>query len=205
MAELTHFYAEDNTLVESATDDLTVESIAGASLTANTKYLIVARALTGGSSVSGLYDMWVETADDTTIATKSLNKMEPTLTGNQALASYMFVHSFTTDASPADVLLKVSSSTGNSHADQMSLFLLDLDAIDGTSRDVYYFNASDAGPTDTGGHWTADADAFDGSNGTNAASTSQHASDVLAGTGTTAPTSGNTILEVQFSHTRGAN
>ena len=59
----------------------------------------------------------------------------------------------------------------------------------------YYFDASDAGPTDAGADWTNDANAFDGSDSTLA---TNNTSGDLSGEGTTAPTSGVTIEAVQF-------
>ena len=63
-------------------------------------------------------------------------------------------------------------------------------AVEGT----YYFDASDAGPTDASAVWTDDAQAFNGVF-TNAASTAG-AGDLI-GTGTTAPASGADILGVR--------
>jgi hypothetical protein len=64
---------------------------------------------------------------------------------------------------------------------------------------TYYFNASDAGPTDPGGVWTSDANAFDGNTGTFASTTTggSTSSNYLMGEGTNAPTSGNTITQVR--------
>jgi hypothetical protein len=53
--------------------------------------------------------------------------------------------------------------------------------------DTYYFDASDAGPTDTGTVWTDDSSAFDGSESTDANSTA--ASGNLTAEGTNAPAS----------------
>lgn len=63
----------------------------------------------------------------------------------------------------------------------------------------YYFDVSDAGPTDSGSAWTNDANAFDGSTATSATSSvsSSTSSNFLFGEGTNAPTSGNTISQVR--------
>lgn len=65
---------------------------------------------------------------------------------------------------------------------------------------TYYFNASDAGPTDNNSVWTNDANAFDGSTTTEATvdgrSTVLGTNDLQA-TGTDSPTSGGTITQVR--------
>lgn len=135
MAELTHFYAEDNTVHDGGSGWTTALSISGASLTANTKYLIVARGVEGSDSAATLAGTRVSTADDSTIATKSASNVEHEQTAAADGLSYFFSHSYTTDASPADVLLESLGTT--STLDQMSLFLLDLDAI-GTAGTDYF-------------------------------------------------------------------
>ncbi len=144
MAIRPHFYAEDNTAVSSSTDNLVVLSIPGSSLKAVTKYLLVARALFGGSSATGIYEIRVATGDTglNSVLAKSLHKIEPEQTGSGALTSYFYVHSFGTSASPADVNLRIASSTGTAEVDQMSLFLLDLDAI-GTEGTDYFEDIQD--------------------------------------------------------------
>jgi hypothetical protein len=69
MAELTHFYAEDNTVKNAGASyaDLTNVRIAAASLSATTKYLIVARALVGVANATNKGYVRIQTADDTTI------------------------------------------------------------------------------------------------------------------------------------------
>jgi len=69
------------------------------------------------------------------------------------------------------------------------------DSVGGTT-DTYYFNASDAGPTDTLGVYTNDANAYNG-NTTDYAVGNLDPSQPLTGTGTTAPTSGATINSVK--------
>lgn len=63
--------------------------------------------------------------------------------------------------------------------------------------DEYYFDASIAGPTDPGGAWTDDANAFNGvdSTGADPTATGSKSSNYLEGKGTTAPTSGGVIAQ----------
>lgn len=202
MAELTHFYDEENTLgsrtAQTWSNIVTVGSnpaeILGSALTANTKYLIIARALVGGNNVSQVAGFRVDTADDSTIATKSEMVLEPQQTADTELVSYMFVHSYITDTSPANIHFQIFGAGSGAQAkiDQSSLCLLDLDALDG-ALEVAYFDASDAGPTDSGADWTDDANAFDGNFSTFAVADS---TGTLSGEGTTASTSGDTIGEV---------
>ena len=69
------------------------------------------------------------------------------------------------------------------------------------AKNTYYFNTSDAGPTDPDSVWTNDANAFDGNTGTKAYHSSAGASDLdtgyLKGDGTNAPASGNSISQVR--------
>ena len=67
------------------------------------------------------------------------------------------------------------------------------------SQSTYYFDASQAGPTDAQSVWTNDANAFDGNTATAATTTTATSGDLnrLNGTGTTAPTTGDTIVSVQ--------
>lgn len=65
---------------------------------------------------------------------------------------------------------------------------------------LYYFDASDSGPTDNESSWTNDANAFDGSTSTSATGSlgagSSETVDELRATGTNAPTSGEEIYGV---------
>lgn len=140
MAEYNHFYAEGNTqqTTTSATFvkvDATNGQIDGTALAANTKYLIVARAIIGGSSPSDVMEFRVNTADDTDIESKSASLYEYNFTGAVQGITYFFVHSFTTDATPADVYLEYQIVGGSTaRCDQYSLLLIDLDdfGIEGT-------------------------------------------------------------------------
>jgi len=60
---------------------------------------------------------------------------------------------------------------------------------------TYWFNASDAGPTDVNGDWTDDANAFDGNVNTSAGVTATGSN--LNGTGTNSKTSGTSITQVR--------
>ena len=146
MVAVNHFYAEeldDQTKADSGF--ATVISIAGASLVATTKYLIVARAHFGGSNNNEVFEIRVSTADDATIASKSSRLTEPTVTATNRLKPYFFVHSFTTDSSPADVLLEMQApDTFTARADQLNLFLLDLTDL-GASNYFETISADDSG------------------------------------------------------------
>ena len=200
MAELTHFYNEENAvgtftssvLTNTAVSGSNPAQILGSALTAKTKYLIVARAVYGVNSATNKGTLRVQTDDDPTIADKSASIVEFEQTGSDEYISYLFVHSFTTDASPADVELQGATAGSTCSVDQTSLFLLDLDF---NLIATYYFDASDAGPTDASGDWNTDADAFDGNRATSAQK-SGSGGGVLSGEGTTAPTTGSAIGDV---------
>ena len=203
--ELVHFYDTEDasagflstTYSNTPNSGSAPAQILGADLKANTKYLIVARALIGGNNAGATFGCRIQTDDDSTIEAKSESIVEVEQASSTSLMSYFFPHSFTTSASPADVEFQLFGyGSQESYIRLSSLFLLDLDAItDAVSLGTFYFDASDAGPTDTGGDWDNDANAFDGSDSTEATS---NASGNLSGEGTTAPTSGATIGDVQF-------
>ena len=69
----------------------------------------------------------------------------------------------------------------------------------GERIDVYYFDASDAGPTDNDAVWTDDANAFDGDEGTLASTTTvgTQTTNELRGEGTNAPATGGEVLLVE--------
>ena len=69
----------------------------------------------------------------------------------------------------------------------------------GTRVDSYYFDASDAGPTDEGTVWTGDANAFDGDTATSATTSTVGSASTnrLLAEGTNAPATGGTILDVE--------
>ena len=152
MAELTHFYNEENTngtttsstWTNSAGTGNDPASIAGSSLEANTKYLIIARGLVGGNNASERFGMRVATADDSLVAAKSTHDIEVRQLGANDLNSYFFVYAYTTDASPADIEIQVRSEDGLNICffDQTSLFLLDLDAI-GVAGTDYFEDVND--------------------------------------------------------------
>ena len=128
MAAVNHFYAEELTAQTNATTSyVTIKSILGSSLLASTKYLIVARGLYNGNDSNEIFTIRVSTADDSAIASKSEAVQEPNHTAADDGHSYFFVHSFTTDATPADILLEFKApSTFTVQADQLALGVLDL-------------------------------------------------------------------------------
>lgn len=129
MAAVNHFYAEELTAqTNSTTSFVTIKSILGSSLLASTKYLIVARILWNGDDLAKLFHMRISTADDSLIAAKSESIQEPSATNPILGPLYFFVHSFTTDATPADILFefKAGASASIAQADQLALGVLDL-------------------------------------------------------------------------------
>jgi len=198
MAAFNHFYGEElDAQSDGSGSFVALQTItASGQLVANTKYLIVARGLWNGDNANSLFHMQVATADDATIAAKSESIIEPDVTGTDRGQFYFFDHSFITDDTPADIILQHKAPANNVQADQLSIGVLDLDDISSANLiNTYHFDASDAGPTDSGADWNNDANAFDGSSSTfadkNGAGTGS-----LTGEGTTAPTSGAAIGEV---------
>ncbi len=130
MAAVTHFHVEDLTANSSTSSTYaTFATISGASLTATNDYLIVARLMVAGNTTNRESFVRVSTADDTSIATRSEQRVEPrttTLTNEGAL--YFFPHSFTTDGTPADILFQHKSEDGTAavETDQITFFVLDL-------------------------------------------------------------------------------
>lgn len=148
MAEVNHFYSEDQTLrtTTSATYVTRGPSIAGTSLAANTKYLIIARALLGGNSLTDKVYFRVSTADDTTIETKSETILEFNKTTIGKFKSWFFTHSFTTDASPADIVMQLKVDGGSTaRMEQSVLVAIDLDDL-GSSN--YFENIQAASGTE---------------------------------------------------------
>ena len=148
MAELTHFYVEQNT--EFTTSDngvvFTGVQIDGSALSANTKYLAVGRLTFGTASATETVQIRLDSDDDSDLGFKTLMEVEFQQTGSGAHISYFAVHSFTTDASPADVTIRLSSgSTDEIRVDQQSIFLLDLDAIGTEGVDYYEDIQADSG------------------------------------------------------------
>jgi hypothetical protein len=70
----------------------------------------------------------------------------------------------------------------------------------GERTDIYYFDASDAGPTDEGTVWTNDSNAFNGSdaNGATTSTVGTTSTNRLLGQGTNAPTTGLGVSTVQY-------
>ena len=149
MAEVNNFYAEQTTLQttgNAGATDVPGTTISGASLAANTKYLVIAKALFGGDDVSGTFQLRVRAEDDLSVlTTKSIATIEPTFTATDELEPYFFVHSFTSDASPGDVRFQFNrvSAGDTCAADQLSLLLIDLDDL-GSSNYFEDIHADDS-------------------------------------------------------------
>ncbi len=134
MAAVNHFYDEETSPQNhTGTDAWTDAScvVLGSALAATTNYLIVARGLFSGGAPSRVFHIRVETGDDSEVAAKSESSMEPTLTATDEHNDYFWVHSFQTDASPANVRIQIKTTdTGQTvTSDQMSLLLIDLDDL----------------------------------------------------------------------------
>ena len=136
MAELTHFYAEGNSVQTSSTTaswqdvDTTNGRISGSSLSANTKYLVVARAIIRSNSGTSHGYFRVDITDDATVTAKSETRIEFRRVGATEGKAWGFVHSFTTDASPGDIDLQYyADSTATASMDQYTLLVIDLDEL----------------------------------------------------------------------------
>ncbi len=130
MAAVIHHHLEDLTAPSTTSATyVTLATIAGGDLVANNDYLIVCRLAQDHDQSNDIGFVRISTLDDTSIAAKSeqvLEGVSSTLTNRGQL--YFFVHSFTTDASPANVLLEAHSRQAGetTQADQITFFLLDL-------------------------------------------------------------------------------
>ncbi len=107
--------------------------ISGGDLTAGTKYLIIARAMLSADDGNRVHHWRIRTDDDSTIATKSLAKIEPT-TGNvtDRGIGLPFVHSFTTSGTPTDIVMEMRPDRT---ADMVSIDQSSIKVIDLTGRD----------------------------------------------------------------------
>jgi hypothetical protein len=168
MAEINHFYDEENaqgfttsvTFTNTMISGSNPASILGSSLAANTKYLIIARGLFRCNSVTPRVGVRVQTDDDSTIASKSEASVEMELTAAGDYKSYFFAHSFTTDASPADVEIQVATTDTDwaVTVDQTSLLLIDLDDL-GTEGTEYHEDIqADPGDGSGGNEYSTSAD-----------------------------------------------
>ena len=159
MAEYNNFYDsqdDEETSTSSTYVDVPNIIIAGSSLTADTKYLIVARALIGGSSTTNKINFQVETPDDTDVEARSEVVVEINRTGADEKWSYMWVGSYKTSGTPTDVHLRFHTTSGATvRADQMSLELIELDQF---GESGYW----DGTVTDNDGAWTNDSNIADG-------------------------------------------
>lgn len=139
MAEVNNFYAEQTTAstfsAAAWAEPTNTCKIAGTSLAASTRYLIIAKAVLSGSNNADDYGCRISTADDTNIGTRSEMRIQPTYTTSGEGKGFMFVGSFTTDSTPADVAFQVYSWDGTAgYIDQMSLLLIDLSDVGGFSE-----------------------------------------------------------------------
>ncbi len=130
MTQLKNQYAEQATLSTTTSSTYVAPTndckILGSALDANTKYLIIARALFNVSDIGANAAIRVVTADDTTIATKSEAQMEPNQTNTARLLGYQFVRSYSTNGTPADIEFEFKTIGFTTAIDQMTLELLDL-------------------------------------------------------------------------------
>jgi hypothetical protein len=75
----------------------------------------------------------------------------------------------------------------------------------GTAEDIYYFDSSDAGPTDNSAVWTGDTNIDDGDTATEATTTTTGSTNWIRTEGTTAPAEGGAIAGVDWRYYRGAS
>jgi hypothetical protein len=132
MAEVNHFIATASTRSEDE-DATWVEptntcKILGSSLTAGTKYLIIARGYLNGDSATAQRYLRVSTADDATIADRSMCRIEPGTTATTYGQNWMFVQSYTA-TSATDIMFEQYGQYGFTYIDQLSLILIDLDDL----------------------------------------------------------------------------
>ena len=141
MAEITHIYLETNTAFSSTSASEVVPtngSIAGGSLSANTKYLVIARALYGMNSANDRGYMQVTTADDTVLANNSWTRLENNQTAANAYKTWFFAMVYTTSGTPGDVEFRVNTdNSAQITIDQYTLLMIDLDAL-GTEGTDYF-------------------------------------------------------------------
>ncbi|KKN27930.1 hypothetical protein LCGC14_0859550 [marine sediment metagenome] len=133
MAEINNFYLETNVAFTSTSTTGEVPTngtISGGSLAANTKYLLIARALIGMDGVTNHAVIQVQSADDAILASKSQTRYEMQQTAPNGLKSWFFAHSFSTDGTPGDVEFGVAVVGGGTITiDQYTMQLIDLDDL----------------------------------------------------------------------------
>jgi hypothetical protein len=146
MAEHPNFYAKQTTVSTttgtswvSPTNDC---KIAAASISANTKYLVIAKAVWGGDDNGDMFDIRIHTADDIGLDSQSLAVIEPTYETTGEGKAYWWVGSYTSAATPTDIgfQFRVSVGTGTVWIDQMVLVLTEWDGD-------FMIEAEDAGGT----------------------------------------------------------
>jgi len=160
--EMPHLYVEENNAMigKGSGNQHIALAVPGPALKASTKYLVVARALMGGASMSVRAAVKLRTADETSFDTKADHWLEPNQTGADRLAPYFFAHSFTTSATPSSVTLEYDTQTGSSFArvDQMSILLLDLDDIGTEGTDYWEDIQADPGDGNGGDEYSTSAE-----------------------------------------------
>ncbi len=157
MTAVNHFDTEELTeQTESGTPFVTKLSISGGSLAATTKYLIICRGILGGASQNDTYRIRVETEDDTVIEAKSEMLIEPATTTADRGVPYFFVHSYTTDSSPAAVNFQMASpDSSEGRSDQITLVLIDLDDLGSANFfETVHADNTDDYPTTEAQEWS---------------------------------------------------
>lgn len=140
-------------------------------------------ALTGGESTSS--DSWCACTVALRPAPNSA-PATPTLSTPANLAEV-------TDDTPT---LEFSTTDADADSIRYQVQIDTVNTFDSTPvAETYYFDASDAGPTDASSAWTNDSNAFDGSTSTNAGNGG--VSGTLSAEGTNAPASGSAITQVR--------
>ena len=133
MAEVNHFYVEQNTAQTTTSGsygDVSGCSISGASLAASTKYLLIVRAFIACDSVTNKTYFKIVSADDATVATHTESILEHPQTDADRPVVYSAVVSFSTDGTPADVKAQfMVDGSSTMTVDQFSLLLIDLDHL----------------------------------------------------------------------------
>ncbi len=142
MAELTHWYYENNDLLSTTATAIGTAGVVAseAGLTSGTKYLVVVRALVGSSSATDkihirMLDGIGALAGKGAYGDSFDYEMEATGTTN--MKSFMYVSSFTSAGGTLACKLYVDGSTG--YADQRTMWVLDLDAIGTEGTDYHEF------------------------------------------------------------------
>ncbi len=156
MAELTHFYDSEDAIgrrtgvgyANTVDSGANPAQIAGATLAATTKYLIIARAMVGGDNAGATFGVRISSQDDFgALSTKSEMIFEPMQTADGGMLPYLFVHSFTTDSSPGTLEFQVNQISGGDEVriQGSSILCIDLDAIGTEGTDYFEDIQADSG------------------------------------------------------------